>query len=434
MNQYIHPGQIINDKYEIIESIGSGGMAFVLSAHHKELNEKVALKFLNKDFLLDPELVARFSREAQAAVKIKSAYVTQVLDVCTLPDGVPFIVMEHLNGKNLYEIINERGPFETKLAVEYIMQACEALAVAHTVGIVHRDIKPENIFLVYQEKGIESIKILDFGISKMILTGSAFESKIKTKFVMGSPIYMSPEQVRCAEIDERTDIWSLGCVLYELITGKAAFDAPSLMQLSAAILEETPEYNTLIPIKLYDIILKCLEKNSENRYKNIAELAMALLAFAPPRSRISAERCWYLMNEEAISFEPLSLPVKPPSNSTPFDLVKEKPKTKSKIIIGLLIICSILIFSLFYKSYNKQPEEIKSNITILTPTISTPTTDIDLDVIDSGEENKPILEEIKPTPIILQPLQPKQIIKYKKNIKQKETQPSIINPDTDVGF
>src|SRR6185295_6201031 len=140
-------GDIVAGKYEIIQLIGTGGMGFVVAANHIELGEKVALKFLRQDCLANQELVGRFAREARAAVKIKSEYVARVFDVGSLPTGAPFIVMEYLEGKDLYEIVHEDGPLRIGTAVEYIMQACEALAVAHASGIVHRDIKPENLFL-----------------------------------------------------------------------------------------------------------------------------------------------------------------------------------------------------------------------------------------------------------------------------------------------
>jgi serine/threonine-protein kinase len=321
-----HPGDIVAGKYEINDLIGTGGMGFVFSATHVELGEKVALKFLRPECTSNEELVGRFAREARASVKIKSEYVARVFDVGTLPDGIPFIVMEYLEGKDLFEVVREQGPLPIKVAVEYVMQACEALATAHAGGVVHRDIKPENLFLTHRAQGMDIVKVLDFGISKVALTGSAFEHKmplVQTMMPMGSPVYMSPEQIRASkDIDARTDIWSLGCVLYELLTGTAAFDAPSLTQLSATILESSaPPLRALCPtapLELEAIVFRCLEKEASRRFHDVGELAIALYPFAPRRARISAERCCYVLKSAGLSNAEFELPsVMPPQNIGP---------------------------------------------------------------------------------------------------------------------
>jgi eukaryotic-like serine/threonine-protein kinase len=311
-------GELIAGKYEVQRLLGSGGMGYVVSALHVELGEKVALKFLRPEALAIPELVERFAREARAAAKIRSEHITRVFDVGSLPDGVPFIVMEHLEGQDLCDVLHQQGPMPIKVAVEYVMQACEALAAAHAAGVVHRDIKPENLFLTRHAQGLDFIKILDFGISKVALAPGK-RAFVRTQMPLGSPVYMSPEQIRASEhVDARTDIWSLGCVLFELLTGVVAFDEPSLMQLSAAILERDPvplrEYLPDAPVELEKVILRCLEKDVTKRYGNIAELAIALYPFAPRRSRISAERCYHALKNAGIEcpeFEIVS--VYPPS-------------------------------------------------------------------------------------------------------------------------
>ncbi|HEY3666654.1 MAG TPA: serine/threonine-protein kinase [Polyangiaceae bacterium] len=298
-------GDVIAGKYEVLKLIGSGGMGYVVSAMHVELGEVVALKFLRPEALQIPELVERFAREARAAAKIRSEHVARVFDVGTLPDGVPFIVMEHLAGQDLADVLAHGGPLPIKVAVEYVMQACEALAAAHAAGVVHRDIKPENLFLTRHAQGLDFIKILDFGISKVALTPGGKRAFARTTMPIGSPVYMSPEQIRSSEsVDARTDIWSLGCVLFELLTGVVAFDEPTLMQLSAAILEQDPiPLRTLVPDapeELEAVLLRCLEKDVDKRYGNIAELAIALYPFAPRRSRISAERCYHALKNAGV--------------------------------------------------------------------------------------------------------------------------------------
>src|SRR5688572_17629803 len=161
------PGDVIADKYEIIKVIGSGGMGYVVSATHVELGHQVALKFLRPELLVHRDLVARFVKEARTAVMIKSEHVARVFDVGTLPEAGPFIAMELLEGQDLGRVVSERGALPMEAAIDYILQACEALATAHSLGIVHRDIKPENLFLSRTVPGVDVIKVLDFGISKL---------------------------------------------------------------------------------------------------------------------------------------------------------------------------------------------------------------------------------------------------------------------------
>jgi serine/threonine-protein kinase len=244
--------------------------------------------------------------------------------------------MEYLEGEDLCAVVDKRGALPYKLAVEYVMQTCEALAAAHSLGIIHRDIKPENLFLAKRPQGMDIVKVLDFGVSKVALTGSAFETDmplIRTMMPMGSPVYMSPEQIRAShEIDARSDIWSLGCVLYELLTGATAFDAPSITQLSAAILEKNPtpvrQLAPTTPEDLAAVVTRCLQKNPDERYQNVADLAIALYPFAPRRARLSAERCSFMLHKdskappeiELLSIAPGPLP-DDPANAIP----TEKP-------------------------------------------------------------------------------------------------------------
>jgi eukaryotic-like serine/threonine-protein kinase len=297
-------GDVIADKYEVVGLLGTGGMGYVISARHTELGEMMALKFLRPEALAHAELVERFAREARAAAKIRSEHVANVFDVGTLSDGTPFIVMEYLAGKDLADHLHHEGALPISVAVEYIMQACEALAAAHAHGIVHRDIKPENLFLTQQAQGMHTIKVLDFGISKIALPRGK-RDLVRTQMALGSPVYMSPEQIRRSDqVDARSDIWAIGCVLFELLTGVTAFDEPSLLELSAAILEREPvPLQTLRPDaseELETIVLRCLAKNPDDRYQNVAELAAALYPFGPRRARISAERCYHMLKNAGI--------------------------------------------------------------------------------------------------------------------------------------
>jgi serine/threonine-protein kinase len=325
------PGDVIADKYEVVGVLGSGGVAYVISALHLELGEMVALKFLRPESLAHEDVVARFASEARAVARIKSEHVAHVFDVGTLPDGAPFIVMEYLEGKDLADVLAERRKLPIKVAVDYVLQACEALATAHAAGIVHRDIKPENLFLTQQAGSVERVKVLDFGISKSAMAGIEPAGKrfAHTMLPMGTPGYMSPEQIRaCGAVDARTDIWALGCVLFELVTGISAFTGPTLLQLGAAILERDPvplrQVVADAPAELEALIAKCLEKDPEHRFQDVAELAAALYPFGPRRSRVSAERCHQILKGQhgiVIEFNSVPPPApiatsQPPVSST----------------------------------------------------------------------------------------------------------------------
>ena len=294
----IQKGVVVNGKYLVGNVIGEGGVGIVYEAQNLELDEKVALKCLRPEVLVDTAMVARFAREAKAAASIKSEYVATVHDVGTMQDGAPYMVMELLDGKDLGAVVQERGVLGPRASTEYALHVCEALAVAHAKGIVHRDIKPENLMLTERTGGMRIVKVLDFGISKAALTGSIFRTDlplVKTVNLMGTPLYMSPEQVRSSDtVDVRSDIWSLGMVLYELLTGTTAFSASSITELCAAILESSPQPIELhrkdLPSGLVDVIHRCLEKDPTRRYQNVAELAMALMPFGPKRARLNVER------------------------------------------------------------------------------------------------------------------------------------------------
>jgi serine/threonine-protein kinase len=290
-------GDVIAGKYRIEKVLGAGGMGVVVAARHIQLDEKVALKFLLPEALAHPEAVARFLREARAAVKIKNEHVARVSDVGTLESGVPYMVMEYLDGSDLSAWLEQRGPLPLEQAVEFVLQACVAVADAHALGIVHRDLKPANLFCVRRSDGQLTIKVLDFGISKLTdLRGSGRALEMtKTAALMGSPRYMSPEQMRSSkDVDGGTDIWALGVVLYELIAGRAPFLAETVTELAIQVASDPPPslrgLRLEAPPELEVVVLKCLEKDRRRRFRNVAELAHALLPFAPERARAFVQR------------------------------------------------------------------------------------------------------------------------------------------------
>src|SRR5580698_3505987 len=216
---------VLADKYRIERELGRGGMGIVVSATHLQLEERVAIKFLLPELAHDPTLVARFLREGRSAIKIRSEHVVRVLDVGTLPGGTPYMVMEYLEGKNFEELLEDQGRVPVELAIDHLLQATEALAEAHALGMIHRDLKPANLFLAHRADGSPCVKVLDFGITKVTDAKdvSNFDAT-KTSIVMGSPRYMSPEQMRSARaIDARADICAFGLFLHQLILGLSPF-------------------------------------------------------------------------------------------------------------------------------------------------------------------------------------------------------------------
>jgi serine/threonine protein kinase len=288
------PGDILCGKYRVEKVLGAGGMGVVVSAMHLQLDEMVAIKFLLPDAAKSADVVNRFQREARAAVKIKSEHVARVKDVGQLDNGAPFMVMEFLQGQDLAGTIEAQGALPISAAVEYVLQACEALAEAHSAGIVHRDLKPANLFLAHRADGSPCIKVLDFGISKIV--GSlSMPGMTRTTAVMGSPLYMSPEQMKSSkDVDHRTDIWSLGAILYELLSGEPPFIADTMPQLCMMIMQEPlPPLAQLrrdVPPQLEAVVRRCQEKEASQRYQNVAELSAALAPFVTGRARLSAER------------------------------------------------------------------------------------------------------------------------------------------------
>ncbi len=286
-------GQVIAGKYHVDGVIGSGGMGVVLSATDATLGRSVAIKFLAPHKARHEGAVARFVREARAAASIQSEHVVRVFEVGTLPNGAPYIVMEHLRGSDLSQELQGRGPLAIPVAVDHLLEACEALGEAHALGIVHRDLKPQNLFVTTRPDGAPCLKILDFGISKAIEEGAP--NLTSTDQVMGTPLYMSPEQVRSLKnVDHRSDIWALGSILFELVTGRPIFEAPSASALCAMIAMDPP-----IPLRarmpaappgLEGVILRCLHKDPGGRYQDVAQLAEALAPFASERGRASATR------------------------------------------------------------------------------------------------------------------------------------------------
>ena len=282
-------GEVLLGKYRIDRVLGQGGMGVVLSATHLELQQRVAIKVLLPNWPGSTQIETRFLREAQAAASIKSEHVVRVFDVGRLDSGTPYMVMELLEGHDLSQgALGHALPVEE--AVDYLVQACDAMTAAHAEGLVHRDLKPANLFLSGDEHGIPTVKVLDFGISKLRRPTDENMALTEANGVMGSPMYMSPEQVRSArDVDARADLWSLGTILYELLSGEPPFNGETLGAVLMAVASESPRSlqsrRADVPAGLDAVVMRCLAKLPDERYQNAAELQRALLPYASARTQ-----------------------------------------------------------------------------------------------------------------------------------------------------
>jgi serine/threonine protein kinase len=280
----IRVGDVIADKYRVEGVLGAGGMGVVLQATHLELQEPVAVKLLLPGMGEREEFLIRFLREARAAARIKSEHVVRTYDIGTLDGTLRYMVMEYLQGQDLAAFLLKNGPLSVPLAVDLVLQACDAVAEAHRLGIIHRDIKPENLFLVHQPGGAILVKVLDFGVSKAD-DAPVSESGVgvtRARSMLGTPLYASPEQMVCAaNVDARTDIWALGIVLYELLTGSTPFGGSTLGEVIARVVSSPPSplraSRPDVPVALEQVMLTCLQKKRENRFATVVDLVRALV-------------------------------------------------------------------------------------------------------------------------------------------------------------
>jgi eukaryotic-like serine/threonine-protein kinase len=282
----VKPGDTVAGKFLVTEYIAVGGMGIVYGATHLELETPVALKFVRPEFAAEEDLVLRFLNEARSAAQLKSEHVARVMDCGRLPSGIPYLVMERLEGSDLATTLRRIGPLPIEVATDYVLQACQALDEAHAALIVHRDIKPENLFLTRRPDGSPLIKILDFGISKQLRHSTEQRAlTLAGQGSLGSPSYMSPEQMKTPhDVDARSDIWSIGIVLYELLTGTAPFEAQTVAQTCARVLTmPMPSLRQVrpdVPPQLEAIVSRCLEKERTLRFASIQELVLALQPFS----------------------------------------------------------------------------------------------------------------------------------------------------------
>ena len=326
------PGAVLAAKYRVDRVLGTGGMATVFGAMHLQLGEPVAIKVLHRHVLRHPGAIDRFMREARVAMRLQSEHVARVFDLGTIDDGTPFIVMELLPGDDLATLLRDRGPFEVEDAVDYVMQACQAIAEAHAAGVVHRDLKPANLFLSPGIHGSPRVKVLDFGVSKLLAPSDAHVDPLSitappsstsirasapgdardlappvserppayavsmthSQAILGSPRYMAPEQIRSArDVDARADVWALGVILHELVSGTHPFRGETLDALREHILERDPAPLVVGGGRLPDLeaaLAGAFTKDPKGRYPDVRAFAEAMAGFASAEGQASFER------------------------------------------------------------------------------------------------------------------------------------------------
>jgi serine/threonine protein kinase len=274
-------GLVLSERYRILSKLGEGGMGVVYLAEHVVIEKKVALKVLFPDLTRRADLVQRFIQEAKSASRIGHENVIDITDFGQSPEGYVFIAMEYLSGHDLGEVLKASGPMPWSRAQPLVLQMVKALRAAHERGIVHRDMKPENIFITPRDDGREFVKVLDFGIAKVMGLDEDAPRLTRTGMIFGTPEYMSPEQAQGQQVDHRVDIYAVGCIMYQILTGKVPFEAETFMGILSKHMMEAPvpprALNATIDPGVEAIILKAMEKDPAKRFQSMRELVGALV-------------------------------------------------------------------------------------------------------------------------------------------------------------
>jgi eukaryotic-like serine/threonine-protein kinase len=312
VNVSLAVGTVVGQRYEVVRSLGSGSTGAVYAARDTSTGKDVALKVLHADLLFDEDTMRRFLSEARTTSQIRSPHVASVYECGALDSGQPFIVLELLVGRDLEEVRERDGSLSVDDTVSFMLQCLAGLSAAHVAGFVHRDLKPANLFVIEGIEGIEgegassptpkTLKILDFGLAKAVKDHA--RSLTKTHSVFGTPAYIAPEQLKSSKhVDCRADIWSVGVVIYELLTNHLPFDGSDLESYVRAVMDGPPtpltRHRSDLPPGLAEVIERCLQKRPSDRFATGPELARALAPFAPPHCRAVLEEIERVADSEA---------------------------------------------------------------------------------------------------------------------------------------
>ncbi|MEA2696817.1 MAG: eukaryotic-like serine/threonine-protein kinase, partial [Myxococcales bacterium] len=345
----VQTGKVLNSRYLIEHQLGAGGMGAVYAARHVHLGTKLAIKVLLPELLCEAEAIERFDREARASAKIADENVVRILDVGQLENGAPYMVMEFLEGQDAGAYLKKNGRLSIEQAIDVMLQTCAAVAAAHAMGIIHRDIKPSNLFFVHRSAGRPLVKVLDFGVSKLVSADSQENlMATKTGSILGSPAYVSPEQwFDSKNVDKRSDIWALGIVLYELLTGKLPFIAASAPVMATKIAYEPvvppSELRPEIPADLEKIVLRCLEKKAEDRFQDVTAVAKALG---------SSQRRYQALNSSTVNLPlKIDLPSPTPPPVTETSVLR---RFSNRVVAGALagVLMLVVVGVLLHKRYS----------------------------------------------------------------------------------
>ena len=364
-------GQVLDSRYEVKKLIGEGGMGRVYLAEHVDIGKQVAVKILHPVYGRMPDLVERFRREARAASKIGHPNIVDVTDSGTTADGSVYFVMEYLEGIELGNVLEREHTIEARRAIDICTQVCRALAAAHAVGIIHRDLKPENIFLTPREGTTDFVKVFDFGIAKSTELEEARAKKLTSPgMAMGTPEYMAPEQAAGKTADARCDVYSLGAILYEMVTGVAPYEGANFMEILTRKATQEPqapkELDPSIPDKLSDLIMRAMARSPEDRPQGMTALEYELTKCIAGRGAAVANALGISQTE---NFESITSPGAPafeslPEEETPTEEVLPGPppeviatdsipvvsggayRTFGWVLFGLLLLAGVL--AVFY--------------------------------------------------------------------------------------
>ena len=307
-------GKIIGDKYEILEVIGGGGMGMIYKARHTLMKRIVAIKMMHPQYVSSAGNLQRFQLEAQAASALSHPNILTVYDFGLTPEGAPYLVMDFLEGTNLAEVLDQQGFLAPSRALHIFSQAAAGLAHAHSKGVIHRDLKPGNLMLVTVENDTDFVKIVDFGIAKLTMPDGEAANLTRTGEVFGSPLYMSPEQCRGMTMDSRSDIYSLGCVMYRALSGSSPFVGQDPMQCMYKHVNEMPPAifdinpDSEVPAAVEEVVLRCLAKEPEKRFQTMLELKEALDQAVNAPNTVSSGARGQSQKDQAASATTMALP------------------------------------------------------------------------------------------------------------------------------